>query len=116
MLAAVDDLFFAARLQAVAAAAGIRLVECRTHEQFRTSVASSVPDLVILDLNSASCRPLEAIRHLKADPRLRDVPVVGFLSHVQTDLAQSAAEAGCDCVLPRSKFSARLAQILAGAE
>jgi CheY-like chemotaxis protein len=116
VLAAVDDLFFAAKIQSVAQAMGIPLVECRTFEQLQARVASSKPDLVVLDLNSAACRPLETVRYLKRDPRFRCLTVIGFLSHVQTDLAQAAKDAGCDRVLPRSKFSARLAQILTGAE
>jgi CheY-like chemotaxis protein len=116
VLAAVDDLFFAAKIQSVARSAGIHLVESRTFEQLQSSAVASSPDLVVLDLHSAACRPLEAIRFLKAEPRLRLVPVVGFLSHVRGDLERAAREAGCDRVLPRSKFSSRLGQILAGAE
>jgi CheY-like chemotaxis protein len=116
VLTAVDDLFFAAKIQSVARSAGVQLVESRTLEQLQSSAVASVPDLVVLDLHSTTCRPMEAIRFLKADPRLRLIPVVGFLSHVQGDLERAAREAGCDRVLPRSKFFSRLAQILAGAE
>jgi hypothetical protein len=37
---------------------------------------------------------------------------VAFLSHVQTDLAAQARAAGCGEVLPRSQFTANLAEIL----
>jgi CheY-like chemotaxis protein len=67
---------------------------------------------VIFDLNSLGCRPLEAIRRLKADPALKETAVLGFLSHVQHDLKAAAAEAGCDRILPRSAFTAELPDIL----
>jgi hypothetical protein len=38
--------------------------------------------------------------------------VIGFLSHVQTSLAERAKSAGFDEVMPRSKFSANLPEIL----
>jgi hypothetical protein len=41
---------------------------------------------------------------------------VGFLSHVQTELAELARAAGCQDVMPRSKFTAELAQILGRAK
>jgi len=43
-------------------------------------------------------------------------PIVGFLSHVQTDLAEKARAAGCTEVLPRSQFTAKLADILSRAK
>jgi hypothetical protein len=42
------------------------------------------------------------------------VKTVGFLSHVQKDLAVAAREAGCDRVVARSAFTKDLPQILAG--
>jgi hypothetical protein len=42
--------------------------------------------------------------------------VIAFLSHVQTDLAERARNAGCMDVMPRSKFTQNLAEILRGAK
>jgi len=42
------------------------------------------------------------------------VPVVGFFSHVQTELQRRAEEAGFDHVLTRSAFTKRLPEILSG--
>jgi hypothetical protein len=42
--------------------------------------------------------------------------VIAFLSHVQTELAERAHAAGCDEVMPRSKFTQNLAAILRGAK
>jgi DNA-binding NarL/FixJ family response regulator len=70
------------------------------------------PELVIVDLNARS-QPLAAVQQLRSvQPGLR---VIGFLSHVQTDLARQAQAAGLDEVMPRSKFSINLPDILASA-
>lgn len=112
ILAAVDNLFFAAKLESAARHAGVKLVLARTAEEALEKLCGSIPQLVILDLNSAACRPIELIRRIRADARLERVPAIGFYSHVQIELERAAREAGCEAVIPRSRFSSRLAEIL----
>jgi hypothetical protein len=42
------------------------------------------------------------------------VATLGFLSHVQKDLAVAAKEAGCDRVMARSAFTKDLPKVIAG--
>jgi hypothetical protein len=42
---------------------------------------------------------------VKSDEATREISTVGFLSHVQKDLAVAAREAGCDRVVARSAFT-----------
>lgn len=67
---------------------------------------------VILDLNHSSGRSVELARAIKANPATRNVRVLGFLSHVQSELAVAARAAGCDVVLARSAFVQQLPQLL----
>jgi hypothetical protein len=53
---------------------------------------------------------------VKANEELRSVPLMGFFSHVETELQRAAIEAGYDQVIPRSVFSRDLAGILKGDE
>ena len=69
--------------------------------------------LVIVDLNARS-GAIGAIERVKVAGN--GVRMVGFLSHVQTDLAAQARAAGCDEVMPRSSFTQNLAAILATAK
>jgi DNA-binding NarL/FixJ family response regulator len=73
------------------------------------AVRSDPPRLIVVDLNARQ-GPLEAIEKLQAAGN--PVPIIGFLSHVQTDLASRARAAGCEQVLPRSSFTANLSEIL----
>ena len=114
VLAGIDDLFFLAKVRSAAQALGIRLMEASDPQELMASLEAVRPDLIILDLNCAACRPLEFIGRIKNEPRYRIIPVVGFLSHVQVQLECAASQAGCDRVLPRSRFSAGLAEILQG--
>ena len=112
ILSAVDDIFFSSKIESVARLAGVRVVQALDAKQLAERLADTTPRMVIFDLNSKACAPLEAIRRVKADARLSQMPLVGFFSHVQHDLEVEARKAGCDQVMPRSYFSSNLARIL----
>jgi len=112
VLAAVEDMFFWAKIDAAARNLGVHLVQAADAQKLQEQLEASVPDLIILDLNSKACAPIEAILRIKGDPALQRVPLVAFLSHVHVELEQAARKAGCDTVMPRSAFARNLAQIL----
>ncbi len=116
VLAAVEDLLFRSKISETAASLGIEARFPRSRGKLLEALRESPPDLLVLDLNSARFEPLELLRTVKSDDTTRGVPTVGFLSHVQGDLAVAAKEAGCDRVLARSAFTRDLPQILAGGE
>ena len=111
VVALVDDLFFQMKLAETARHFGIE-VKVASNAESLLQLLDPPPQLVIMDLNARS-QPLEAFRQLRsAQPQLR---VIGFLSHVQTGLAEQAKSVGFDEVMPRSKFSMHLPDILASA-
>lgn len=114
IIAAVDDIFFAAKIRGTAEHLGIPVDFARSIDALVESAERELPDLFIVDLHSQRCEPFALIERLKADANLCAVPVVGFFSHVQTELQQRANEAGIDRVLPRSAFTKRLPEILQG--
>ncbi|MGH3849790.1 MAG: hypothetical protein ACRDRT_08815, partial [Pseudonocardiaceae bacterium] len=57
---------------------------------------------------------IDLARRLKAGEETRDIPLLGFFSHVQTELQREAQDAGFDRVIPRSVFTRDLAEILTG--
>ena len=113
VVALVDDLFFQSKIVEAARHAGVELKLCGTGEAFLAEIARSAPSLAIVDLNARN-NPLDAVERLHASGNL--VPLIGYLSHVQTELAERAKAAGCREVMPRSKFTMNLATILVGAK
>jgi DNA-binding NarL/FixJ family response regulator len=109
----VDDMFFAAKIRAAADAAGRAVQSIKTLEQLH-ALNDAKPELVILDLNSNRVDAVEAIQFLKSKPELALIPLVGFVSHVDTEAIRRAQDAGCDYVLPRSAFNQMLTEIVAG--
>jgi len=111
VVAYMDDLFFQIKLAETAKHLGLE-VKVASNADSLLQLLDPSPALVIVDLNAKSS-PLEAVQRLRAtQPSVR---IIGFLSHVQTDLAAKAQSAGFDEVMPRSKFSMQLPQILAAA-
>ena len=54
------------------------------------------PDLVLMDMSLPVMDGWEATRHLKADPEVRDIPVIGLTAHAMVGDKEKALEAGCD--------------------
>jgi len=109
----VDDMFFIAKINGAASERGRQIERVKSRDQLE-QLAANPPSIVIVDLNSDRIDPLEAIQFLKSTPDLRAIPVVSFVSHVQTELIRSAQAAGCDYVLPRSAFNQMLGEIVSG--
>jgi CheY-like chemotaxis protein len=86
---------------------------CATADALADEVGARVPKLIVVDLNARS-NPLGAIERVRASGP--EIPLIGFLSHVQVDLVAQARAAGCADVMPRSKFTQNLATILARAK
>ena len=112
----IDDLFFQAKLLETAKLTGVALETVATGEQLLIAAAANPAALVIVDLNARQ-GPLAAVEQLcKKNGPGHPRRVIAFLSHVQTELAERARAAGCQDVMPRSKFTQNLAAILRGAK
>lgn len=111
ILAVISDLFFTVKITDAARRAGMS-VEFAKNEQEVLAKATTLPALIIFDLNFDQVEPLKLIAKLKNDTGLKQISTIGFVSHVQGELKQKAHETGCDMVLARSAFSQNLPQIL----
>ena len=112
VLCVVDDLLFSVKISTAAKSLGVELYFERAAGNVVARVREKQPQLVIFDLNSAKLRPMEAVAAMKADPALKDIRTLGYVSHVQTDTIDAARAAGIDQLLARSAFAERLAEIL----
>ena len=116
VIAVVDDLFFASKIRGTAEQFGVSVSFPRRIEALMDAALRDQPQLIICDLHATRIDPVELAKLLKADERLRAIQLLGFFSHVQTELQQQAEQAGFDRVIPRSAFTRDLAAILSGRE
>ena len=110
VVACVEDLFFRSKIDATARHLDVAVRFVNAADLARACGEADTAALLIeLSENGASLQAVRALRQAKAT---RTLPVIGFLSHVDTALAKDAQAAGVTQVLPRSQFSETLPDLL----
>jgi DNA-binding NarL/FixJ family response regulator len=106
-----DDMIFTSRITGTAQTLGLKIKPARSLDSLRTLVAQQSPRCVIIDLANPSLN-LAALFGFLKESGAATARVVAYGSHVDTASLQAAREAGCNPVLPRSRFIEELPQAL----
>ncbi|MDQ2975140.1 MAG: hypothetical protein M3R69_06990 [Acidobacteriota bacterium] len=114
VVAAVEDMLFVSKIREAAKAVGMIANFPKRADALLDTISQDPPNLIVVDLHSLRFNAIELAGELKSNESLKTIPLLGFFSHVQTDLQRQAIEAGYDQVIPRSVFFRDLASILAG--
>jgi len=114
IIAVVDDLFFASKIRGTGEQVGVRVHFAKSIETAIGKARDEAPALVVVDLNAGCGDAVALARAFKGDDNLNAIPLLGFFSHVQTELQEQAKQAGFDQVMPRSAFTKSLVSILQG--
>ena len=109
VVACVEDLFFRSKIEATARHLNVPVKFVSPKELSKASASDAAA--VLLELSSAG-ECLNAVREMRSGNATRELPVIGFLSHVDQQLARDAESAGVTRVLPRSQFSETLPDLL----
>jgi DNA-binding NarL/FixJ family response regulator len=97
-----DDLLFTSRVTGAARDQGLAAKTARNPAALEALARQQAPGCVLLDLANPGLVLEEFLPMLKAiAPK---VYLVGYGSHVDTATLQAARTAGCNLVLPRSRF------------
>lgn len=107
-----DDEIIIARTLEAAKSVGIECRRVQSAKEAFEKAASDPPAVIILDLQSQTYRPLSFLKRLKDRSHpAHSCPVVGYVSHAQTELKTIAHDLGCDFVYPRMSLSHQLDSI-----
>jgi CheY-like chemotaxis protein len=107
----LDNLFFRAKINEAAAATGVEAIYARNPEQAIERALREDPSLIIVDLNADTCFPFDLLERLKLEERLKAIPTLGFVAHVDLQLQERARRSGCDRVMARSVFDKSLVSL-----
>jgi len=88
-------------------ASGYELVEAATGEEGLEAAARERPDLILMDIQLPGIDGYEVTRRIKADPDLRQIPIIAVTSFALSGDDKKAFAAGCDGYVTKP-FSPRL--------
>jgi CheY-like chemotaxis protein len=97
-----NDLLFSSRITGVARDLGLAIRIARTPEQLAELARTQPPACVVIDLAHPGLDIATLVQQLR--PQGTAPWLVSYGSHVDAQTLHQARAAGCDVVLPRSKF------------
>ena len=93
ILIADDEVYMLRLLEMTLKKGGYNILSCRNGQEALTTAATTLPQLIVLDVMMPGLDGLEALRQLKGSPATRDIPVVVLsakghaLTKVEAELA-----------------------------
>jgi hypothetical protein len=105
------DLIFTTKITQTAAALGRQIAVASDAASARSFIEASRPPVVFVDLTAGEVVSPPAVRRY-VELAGTDTWFVAFGPHVEADALAAAKSAGCQVVLPRSKFAAELPALL----
>jgi DNA-binding NarL/FixJ family response regulator len=97
-----DDLMFTSRITGTARERGLSIKVARNADALQALAREQVPSCVLLDLANPTLVISDVVSNLKVSAPTAFI--VAYGSHVDTATLSAARAAGCDVVLPRSRF------------
>lgn len=117
MLAIVKDLFFKAKINETALQLNKKIVFIKNKDELESLIkkltdnTEEKAELIIIDLNFTEMEPFETIKKIQSHELFKNTKIIGYCSHVQTDILKMAKELGIEA-MPKSLFSKRLHNLI----
>lgn len=80
---------------------GYELMEAVTGEDGLTAAETDGPDLILMDIQLPGIDGYETTRRIKANPSLRQIPVIAVTSYALSGDDVKAFDAGCDAYVTK---------------
>jgi DNA-binding NarL/FixJ family response regulator len=105
------DLVFSSRLTAAGQRLSVPVSAVSSLDAAVARLKAETAGLVILDLSAGNSDVVNTVARLRETRG--DVAIIAYAPHVHEELLRAATQAGCDQVLTRGQFNARMDEILA---
>ena len=114
ILVAVTDIFFYTKVRDALMSKGYRIERARTQQDIAEKASATIPSAFILNMNDETLNAFQALETLRADARLKTIPVLAFANHEEVDTFNRARALGVTKIVSRNEFSARLKDLIEG--
>ncbi|MGH7216576.1 MAG: response regulator [Nitrospiraceae bacterium] len=112
ILVGVTDIFFYTKVRDAMMSKGYRIERARTQQDIAEKASATPPSAVILNMNDETLNAFQALETLKADTRLKTLPILAFANHEEVDTFNRARALGVTKIVSRNEFSARLKDLV----
>jgi PleD family two-component response regulator len=112
ILVGVTDIFFYTKVRDAMISKGYKIERARTQQDIAEKASATSPSAVILNMNDETLNAFQALETLKADTRLKNLPILAFANHEEVDTFNRARALGVTKIVSRNEFSARLKDLL----
>lgn len=112
VLIAVNNMIFTSKIMTVLDGMDAEGIKAIRSDEIFTKAQELRPDLIIIDLNLNGIEAPSLINKLRSYGATKSIPIVCYSPHVMADQMKAALSAGATEVLPNSKMTSRMNQIL----
>ena len=112
ILVGVNDIFFYTKVRDALLSKGYRIERARAQQDIAEKASATSPSAVILNMNDEALNAFQALETLKADTRLKTLPILAFANHEEVDTFNRARALGVTKIVSRNEFSARLKDLV----
>jgi PleD family two-component response regulator len=112
ILVGVTDIFFYTKVRDALMSKGYRIERARAQQDIAEKASATIPSAFILNMNDGTLNAFQALETLKADARLKTIPILAFANHEEVDTFNRARAMGVTKIVSRNEFSARLRDLV----
>ena len=81
--------------------AGYDLIEAKNGEEALIAIGKQRPDLILMDIQLPMMDGYEATRRIRANPVMKDIPIIAVTSYALTGDDSKAFAAGCNAYVTK---------------
>ena len=112
VLVGVTDIFFYTKVRDALMSKGHRIERARTQQDIAEKTSATIPSAFIVNMNDDRLDAFQALETLKADARLKTIPILAFANHEEVDTFHRAKTLGVTKIVSRNEFSSRLKDLV----
>lgn len=112
ILVGVTDIFFYTKVRDALMSKGYKIERARTQQDIGEKASATHPSAVILNMNDETLNAFQSLEALKADSRLKAIPILAFANHEEVDTFNRARALGVTKIVSRNEFSSRLKDLV----
>jgi len=112
ILVGVTDIFFYTKVRDALMSKGYKIERARTQQDIADKASANNLSAVILNMNDETLNAFQALETLKADIRLKAIPILAFANHEEVDTFNRARVLGVTKIVSRNEFSSRLKDLV----